>query len=126
MAIVTGNRVTLIRENGSWHTYDLDVSHKPLPSGVVMPSYGEVYTVRKMTQTHVGAGLMFSEIRNPEVLVNGLIMEIAFLAKFFRRVTNISVFKKLLAPSPELEKEVLFEEHLQQMDDEMRRMVEGR
>ena len=125
MAFVVGNKVTLIRE-GNWYTYDLDGSHKPLPSGVVMPSYGEVYTVRKMTQTHVGVGLMFGEIRNPEVRVNGLIMETVFLAKFFRRVTDISVFKKLLAPSPSLELDQLtMDEKFQAMDDEIRRILEG-
>ena len=125
MVIVTGNRVTLIRE-GNWYTCDLDGSHKPLPSGVVLPSYGEVYTVRKIAQTHAGAGLTFGEIRNPEVLVNGLIRETVFLAKLFRRVTDISVFKKLLAPSPSLELDQLtMDEKFQAMDDEIRRILEG-
>ena len=118
MAFVVGNKVTLIRE-GNWHTYDLDGSHKPLPSGIVVPSYGEVYTISEILPTRsLGVTLNFREIRNPPVVVADNLRTIGFLAKLFRRVTDISVFKKLLAPSPSLELDQLtMDEKFQAMDD---------
>lgn len=70
-----------------------------LSDGEVQPSFGVVYTIRDMEIYNNHLGLVFEELRNPDVYSIG-VKECSFLATRFRpvsgRVTDISILRALL------------------------------
>jgi hypothetical protein len=72
----------------------------------VLPTKGEVYTIRDLVFYQGHAGVLLEEIRNPPRLYNmgeaHGVCECAFAARQFRPVktTNIDVFLKMLKPEP--------------------------
>lgn len=66
---------------------------------------GHVYTIREFqTDDYGNLGMRFKEIINPVLQYDDGVCEVAFHAIYFRPVkrTDISVFTRLLAPTPEL------------------------
>lgn len=70
---------------------------------IAFPNKDAVYTIRAIIAYPAGEGALLREIKNPQVDTFAGFVEPAFTVRAFRplveRKTDISIFKKMLAPS---------------------------